>query len=182
MGYLQCIFACINRGVNLLHPLSMQCHLLRLTPLHQTPLSTHACISPAHPRCCCTHLRCHSAPLHCTANNSLQVCSTIASGCTFYLAETLTVRTYWCGSFAANGVWYRITSYCIASSYTGLSGRPDPPTFSESSQHHDIFTIFTTCKCLVDTYTTTTLQNFALCIKLSLCPPWCTCTLNLPST
>ena len=164
--------------MNLLHPLSLQCHfLLRLIPMHQTPLSTHACISPAHPRCCRTHLRCHSAPLYCTANTNLQVCSTIASGCTFYLAEIL-ILTDWCGSFVEKGVWYRITSYCTASSYVWLSGRPDPPTISESSKHHNIFTIFTTCKCLVDTYTTTTSQNFALCIKISLCPPSCTCTLN----
>ena len=103
MGYLQCIYcicACINRGVNLLHPLSLQCQLLlRLIPLHQNPLRTHACISPAHPRCRHTHLRCHSAPLYCTANNYLQVCSNIASGCTFYWSETLTCL---CGCFAAH--------------------------------------------------------------------------------
>ena len=92
--YLQCIYCictCINRGVNLLHPFSLQCQLLlRLIPLHQTPLRTHACISPTHPKCRHTHLRCHSVPLCCTANNNLQVCSNIASECTFYLSETLT--------------------------------------------------------------------------------------------
>ena len=115
MGYLQCICECINCGVNLLHPLSLQCHLLRLTPLHQTPLSTHTCISPAYPRCCRTQLRCHSAPLHCTASTNLQVCSTIGSGCTSYLAKTL---TDWCGSFVAKDHCFSFQQLLCISSHS----------------------------------------------------------------